>query len=253
MQQVKFEIISNLPLTTDIFRMWLRAGSQEALTALQACKAGQFINLAVEGCFLRRPISICDIDSDRLCIVYKTIGKGTTILSQMQPAQQIDVLLPLGNGFCIEAAGDQPVLVGGGVGVPPMLLLAKQLIKRCKQVDVVLGFNTDRDIILADDFGSLGCNVVIATADGSAGHKGFVTDALRTINANQQNTYFYSCGPKPMLRALQEQLTIDGQMSMEERMGCGFGACMGCTCKTTKGTKQVCTDGPVFLKEELIF
>lgn len=245
-----FEILSNEGLTADVQRMWLGACCPEAAQAIAAIRPGQFVNVAVEGCYLRRPISICDVAEERLCIVYKVVGEGTARLKAMASGERLNVLLPLGNGFDLAAAGERPLLAGGGVGVPPLLLLAKRLKAEGREVDVVLGFNTACEIILAEDFRAAGCNVTIATVDGSEGCKGFVTDA---IGSDDANSYFYACGPRPMLRALQKHLTIAGQMSMEERMGCGFGACMGCTCKTAGGTKQVCTHGPVFLKEEIIF
>ncbi len=250
MQQVTLKILSNTPLTKDIYRMWLSAEGEESFAAIQQTVAGQFMNIAVSGCYLRRPISICDIDDNKICIVYKVIGKGTAAISKMQRGESLDVLLPLGNGFDLTTAGSRPMLVGGGVGVPPLLMLAKQLRLQGKEVDTVLGFNTKEDIILADEFRQAGCNVFITTVDGTEGQRGFVTDALKGII--QHTTYFYACGPIPMLRALNSTMTIPSQLSVEERMGCGFGLCMGCTCKTTAGAKQVCTDGPVFKTDEII-
>lgn len=252
MQQLKLDILSNTELTSDVSRMWLEGRSEEAKRAIAAIRPGQFVNIAIEGCYLRRPISVCDAADDRLCIVYKVVGEGTARLKTLAPGAQLDMLLPLGNGFDLTASGERPLLVGGGVGVPPLLLLAKRLKAEGRSVDVVLGFNTAKEIILAEEFRAAGCQVTIATVDGSEGCKGFVTDAIELAGARNSNTFFYACGPKPMLRALQK-LSIGGQISMEERMGCGFGACMGCTCKTSKGTKQVCTDGPVFLKDDIIF
>ena len=253
MRQEKLDILSNEQLTSDIFRMWLTSDKEDVRATFKEIKAGQFINIAIEGCYLRRPISICDLDDKRICIVYKVVGKGTKILSEMQPTESLDVLLPLGNGFDLEFSGERPLLIGGGVGVPPLLLLAKHLISQGKLVDVILGFNKRQDIILENEFRDLGCQLTIATVDGSVGNKGFVTDAIKIINANNNNSCFYACGPMPMLRALHKELTIDGQMSLEERMGCGFGVCVGCTCNTKNGWKQVCTDGPVFNNNELIF
>ena len=247
-----FKILSNTELTPDVSRMWLSAGDDEARHAIGGIRPGQFVNIAIEGCYLRRPISVCDVTDDRLCIVYKVVGEGTARLKSMQAGEKLNVLLPLGNGFDLAAAGERPLLVGGGVGVPPLLLLAKRLKTEGREVDVVLGFNTAKEIILADEFRTAGCRVTIATVDGSEGCKGFVTDAIAHIGGEGSNTFFYACGPRPMLRALQ-RLSIGGQISMEERMGCGFGACMGCTCKTARGTKQVCTDGPVFHKDDIIF
>ena len=245
-----FEILSNEELTADVSRMWLGGCCDGSLKAIAAIRQGQFVNIAIEGCYLRRPISVCDVGEGRFCIVYKAVGEGTARLRAMSAGEKLNVLLPLGNGFDLTTAGDRPLLVGGGVGVPPLLLLAKRLKADGKEVDVVLGFNNAREIILAEEFRAAGCNVTITTVDGSNGCKGFVTDVISAANTN---SYFYACGPRPMLRALQKHLTVAGQMSMEERMGCGFGACMGCTCKTAEGTKQVCTHGPVFLKDEIIF
>lgn len=253
MQQQKFNILSNTALTADVYRMWLEGGDAEARRAVGEIRAGQFVNIALEGCFLRRPVSICDAEDGRVCIVYKVVGEGTAMLKGMTSGMSLDLLLPLGNGFDLSAAGVRPLLIGGGVGVPPLLLLAKRLAERGIQADVILGFNSAAEIILAEEFRAAGCDVTIATADGSEGCKGFVTDAADLIGADRRNSYFYACGPKPMLRALQQRLSLAGEMSLEERMGCGFGVCMGCTCKTGKGSKQVCTDGPVFLKDDIIF
>lgn len=252
MQKIEFEILSNTELTAGISRMWLGVDDEEARRVIGTIRAGQFVNIALNGCYLRRPISVCDVEAGRLCIVYKVVGEGTAKLKGMPAGAQLEVLLPLGNGFDLSAAGERPLLVGGGVGVPPLLLLAKRLKAEGRDVDVVLGFNSSAEIILADDFRALGCRVAIATVDGSEGCKGFVTDAIAQLGAGSANSYFYACGPKAMLRALQ-QMSIPGEISMEERMGCGFGACMGCTCKTAGGTKQICTDGPVFRKDDIIF
>lgn len=249
MHQVKLKILSNTQLTEDIFRMWLSAENPNAFMAIQQTKAGQFMNIAIKGCYLRRPISICDIDDNKICIVYKVVGKGTAVMSAMQAGELLDVLLPLGNGFDLTPAGETPLLIGGGVGVPPMLMLAKRLLEQTEKVNVILGFNTKKDIILVNEFKQAGCNVTVTTADGSEGKKGFVTDAMSDI---QHISYYYACGPVPMLRALAGRLTAEGQLSMEERMGCGFGLCMGCTCQTHEGAKQICTDGPVFRSTDII-
>lgn len=253
MLQTKLDILSNEELTSDVCRMWLAGVGPDACRAIEGIRPGQFVNIALGGCYLRRPISVCDAGEGRICIVYKVVGEGTALLKGMKPGSQLDVLLPLGNGFDVSASGARPLLVGGGVGVPPLLLLAKRLADKGLRADVVLGFNSAGEIILADEFRAAGCNVTITTVDGSEGCKGFVTDAIRQLDADRNNTFFYACGPKPMLRALQQQMTISGELSMEERMGCGFGACMGCTCKTGHGPKQICVDGPVFRKEEIIF
>lgn len=251
MQKLKLDILSNTELTSDVSRMWLGSSDAGVRRVVAEVRPGQFANIAVSGCYLRRPISICDAAEGRICIVYKIVGEGTAKLKAMQAGEELDILLPLGNGFDVSLAGERPLLVGGGVGVPPLLLLAKRLIADGRNVDVVLGFNTAKEIILAEEFRAAGCSVTIATVDGSEGCKGFVTDAIRSLGAS--HSFFYACGPKPMLRALQKEMNIQGQISMEERMGCGFGACMGCTCKTAGGNRQVCIDGPVFAKDDIIF
>lgn len=249
MLRKNFKILSKENLTRDIVQMDLLCGDSGCPTVVP----GQFIDIALDGFYLRRPISICDAEGDRLRIVFKVVGSGTAFLKERQCGADVDVLFPLGNGFDISVSGGCPVLIGGGVGVPPLFLLARRLLEKTDKVGVVLGFNSKEDIILADDFRRIGCEVTVATVDGSEGAKGFVTDALRLLKANDRFSYFYACGPRAMLRALNNELSIPGEVSMEERMGCGFGACMGCTCKTTDGPRQVCTDGPVFKKEVIFF
>jgi len=242
MKQGFFEIIENIPLTDAVYQMTMR-GDTAAITA-----PGQFVNIKLEGLYLRRPISVCDLDGDKLTIVYKTVGKGTQLMSQMQSGQ-LDVLTGLGNGYDLTLAGDAPVLLGGGVGVPPMYLLAKRLIAMGKRVQVILGFNTKSEVFYEDAFKKLGCAVTVTTVDGSYGMKGFVTDALK----NMAYSYFYTCGPEPMLKAVYKASATSGQMSFEKRMGCGFGACMGCSCKTITGYKRICKEGPVMRKEEILW
>ena len=210
--------------------------------------SGQFVNIRIEGLYLRRPISVCDVENDTLTIIYKVVGEGTEALSQMQNGVELDVLTGLGNGYDTSKSGDRPLLIGGGVGVPPLYLLAKRLIAEKKRVSVILGFNTKDEIFLDDGFKALGCDVIITTVDGSLGVRGFVTDALC-----DGYTYFYTCGPEPMLRSVYEATATGGQFSFEERMGCGFGACMGCSCKTVTGYKRICRDGPVLEKEEILW
>ena len=243
MRQETFEIITNRALTANVFEM-VMAGDASAITA-----PGQFVNIRLEGLFLRRPISVCDVDGDRLTIIYKVVGKGTEQMSVMQPGRKLDVLTGLGNGYDLEKCGDRPLLVGGGVGVPPMYLLAKRLRAMGKSVSVILGFNTASEIFYEDMFKKLGCGTQVATVDGSYGIKGFVTDAMEGIDY----TYTCACGPEPMLKALYSASKTSGQYSFEERMGCGFGACMGCSCKTKYGNKRICKDGPVLEKEEIIW
>ena len=239
-KQTQFTILENAPLTASVYRMVLR-GDTSAITA-----PGQFVNIALDGKFLRRPISVCDYDASTLTLIYKVVGSGTAQLSAMGGGT-LDILTGLGNGYDISAAGDAPVLIGGGVGVPPMYRLAKDLTAMGKTVSVILGFNTGSEIFLREEFEALGCKVIVTTADGSVGLRGFVTDALKDMDYS----YFYACGPEPMLKAVYKASKAPGQMSFEERMGCGFGACMGCSCKTLTGYKRICKDGPVMKKEEI--
>ena len=243
MKQSIFTILSNSALTDSVYKMVLE-GDTSAITA-----AGQFVNIRLEGMFLRRPISVCDYNEQTLTIVYKVVGKGTEAMSIMTPGTELDILTGLGNGYDLSLSGDRPVLLGGGVGVPPMYNLAKKLISEGKKVYVILGFNTESEIFYEDEFKKLGCDVTVTTVDGSYGTKGFVTTALEGMDY----TYFYTCGPEPMLKAVYKASVTSGQMSFEERMGCGFGACMGCSCKTLTGSKRICKDGPVMKKEEILW
>ena len=242
MKQGLFEIIENTPLTANVYRMRLR-GDTSAIT-----RSGQFVNIKLDGFYLRRPISVCDRTEDTLTIIYKVVGKGTEAMAAM-PEGTLDVLTGLGNGYDLTCSGDRPILLGGGVGVPPMYLLAKDLIAEGKKVTVVLGFNTASEIFYEDEFRALGADVIVTTVDGSYGQKGFVTDAMKNIDY----TYFYTCGPEPMLKAIFSTSVTEGQLSFEERMGCGFGACMGCSCKTIYGNKRICKEGPVLRKEEILW
>ena len=242
MKQSIFEILSNVALTETVYKMVLR-GDTTAITA-----PGQFVNILLDGLFLRRPISVCDYDENTLTIVYKVVGKGTEAMSKMAVGEKLDVLTGLGNGYDTALAGGTPVLLGGGVGVPPLYNLAKKLLAEGRQVSVILGFNTADEIFYEKEFATLGCQVSVTTVDGSYGIKGFVTDALP-----EQYSYFYTCGPEPMLKAVYRAATTSGQMSFEERMGCGFGACMGCSCKTLTGYKRICKEGPVMKKEEILW
>ena len=242
MKQSIFTILSNTPLTDSVYKMVL-SGDTSAITA-----PGQFVNIQLTGKFLRRPISVCDYDETTLTIVYKVVGKGTEQMRHLGEGETLDILTGLGNGYDLSLSGSHPVLLGGGVGVPPLYHLAKKLIAQGKAVSVVLGFNTKSEIFYEEEFRRLGCDVTVATADGSYGKKGFVTDALP-----QDYTYFYTCGPEPMLKAVYRATSTSGQMSFEERMGCGFGACMGCSCKTLTGYKRICKDGPVMKKEEILW
>ncbi len=242
MKQSIFTIVSNTALTDSVFKMVL-TGDTSAITA-----PGQFVNIQLSGQFLRRPISVCDYDKDTLTLVYKVVGKGTEMMSAMGPDMQLDILTGLGNGYDLSCAGDAPLLIGGGVGVPPLYNLAKKLLNMGKKVSVILGFNTKSEIFYEEEFKKLGCQVSVTTVDGSYGIKGFVTDALP-----EHYSHFYTCGPEPMLKAVYRSTCTSGQMSFEERMGCGFGACMGCSCKTLTGNKRICKEGPVMRKEEILW
>ncbi len=237
-----FKILENSLIAKDVYKMVLE-GDTSKITA-----PGQFVNIKLDGKFLRRPISVCDCEGDTLTLIYKVVGRGTEILSGMSAGKKLDVLTGLGNGYDLSTSGENPVLLGGGVGVPPLYLLAKELIAQGKKVSVVLGFNTADEVFYANEFAALGADVTVTTADGSLGVKGFVTDALP-----ENYSYFYTCGPEPMLRAVYKKTATSGQMSFEERMGCGFGACMGCSCKTVTGYKRICKDGPVLRKEEILW
>lgn len=243
MKQSIFKIIENTQLTATVFKMKLQGDVSEITSP------GQFVNIKLQGLFLRRPISVCDSENGILTLIYKVVGKGTEQMSEMTEGEELDVLTGLGNGYNTEISGENPVLLGGGVGVPPLYMLAKKLIAEGKKVTVILGFNTKEEIFCEEDFKTLGADVIVATADGSYGVKGFVTDALKDVDY----TYFYTCGPEPMLKALYKATSTSGQFSFEERMGCGFGACMGCSCKTITGYKRICKDGPVLEKEEILW
>lgn len=242
MKQSIFTITENIPLTASVYRMVL-TGDTSHITG-----PGQFVNILLDGLYLRRPISVCDCQGDTLTLVYKVVGKGTAQMSAMTPGQTLDVLTGLGNGYDMAKAGNRPLLLGGGVGVPPLYMLARLLREQGKAVSVVLGFNTKSEIFYEQAFKDLGCEVTVTTADGTAGVKGFVTDAMPA-----DYSYFYTCGPEPMLRAVYKAAATSGQFSFEERMGCGFGACMGCSCKTITGYKRICKDGPVLEKEEILW
>lgn len=244
MKQSKFRIIKNEPLTNTVYRMVLE-GDTSAIT-----KAGQFLDIKIDGLFLRRPISVCDYDEKTITILYKVVGIGTQAMEKMTPSSHLDILTGLGNGYETAKSGSCPLLIGGGVGVPPMYRLAKNLLAEGKTPLVILGFNTKDEAFYIEEFKQLGLTVRVATADGSLGTKGFVTDIVKTLS---DYTYFYTCGPEPMLKALAECTTTSGQLSFEERMGCGFGACMGCSCQTKYGNKRICKDGPVLEKEEIIW
>ena len=242
MKQEILTIMENVPVTGSVYRMRLEGAELEAQTP------GGCVNIRLDGLFLRRPISVFDSAPGSLTILYKVVGKGTEQMSGMKAGETLDVLTGLGNGYDLAKAGDHPLLLGGGVGVPPLYLLAKQLIAAGKKVSAVLGFNTAAEVFGEAEFRALGCDVTVTTADGSYGVKGFVTDALP-----EEYSYFYTCGPEPMLKAVYRAAKTSGQFSFEERMGCGFGACMGCSCKTITGYKRICREGPVLEKEEILW
>ena len=241
-KQNDYKILSNIPLTKDVYQMIL-CGDTQYITA-----PGQFINIQLEGKFLRRPISVCDYDDKTITVIYKIVGEGTEQLKEMSEGQTLNLLTGLGNGYDISKS-TKPLLIGGGVGVPPMYNLAKSLINDGQKPCVVLGFNTKDEIFYENEFKQLGCETYVTTVDGSYGIKGFVTDAMKDLDYD----YFYTCGPLPMFKAVYNATETSGQFSFEERMGCGFGACMGCSCKTKYGNKRICKDGPVLVKEEIIW
>ena len=241
MKQTIFTITENTALTATVYKMVL-AGDTDGITT------GQFVNILLDGLYLRRPISVCDCADGALTLLYKVVGKGTAQMAAMTAGQTLDVLTGLGNGYDLSKAGDHPLLLGGGVGVPPLYMAARLLREQGKAVSVVLGFNTADEVFYEQEFKDLGCDVTVTTADGSHGVKGFVTDALPA-----DYSYFYTCGPEPMLKAVYRATVTSGQFSFEERMGCGFGACMGCSCKVITGYKRICKDGPVLEKEEILW
>ncbi len=239
-----YTVTSNTALTKNVYKMTLAGDTSDIASP------GQFVNIALDGLYLRRPISVCDCRGDEITIVYKVVGKGTEQMSRLAPGAELDILTGLGNGYDLSRGGDRPLLIGGGVGVPPMYWLCRELISRGAQPTVILGFNSRDEIFFEDEFKAFGARVLVSTADGSYGVKGFVTDAMRYVDGY---TFVYTCGPQPMLKAVYDNCLSGGQFSFEERMGCGFGACMGCSCKTKYGSKRICRDGPVLDKEEIIW
>jgi len=236
-------VMENRPIAASVYKMTLR-GDTAAITA-----PGQFVNLKLDGEFLRRPISVCDVEGDTLTLIYKVVGEGTKKMSCYETGREIDLLSGLGNGYDTAKSGERPLLLGGGVGVPPMYLLCRKLVAEGKNPTVILGFNSAPDVFYEEEFRALGVTVLVTTADGSYGIKGFVTDAMKGV----EYTHFYTCGPEPMLKAVHAASVTDGQLSFEERMGCGFGACMGCSCKTLTGYKRICKEGPVMAKGEILW
>ena len=239
-----YTVLSNDNIAESIFKMVLH-GDTGAFS-----RPGQFLNIKLDGLFLRRPISVCDYEADKITIIYKVVGQGTEKMAELKPGESLDILTGLGNGFDTSLSGNAPLLIGGGVGVPPMYGLCKSLVSEGKKPSVILGFNKKSEIFCKEEFERLGADVYITTVDGSVGTKGFVTDVMKNLNYS----FFYTCGPMPMFRAIENVAVTSGQYSFEERMGCGFGACMGCSCKTlTGGYKRICKDGPVMMREEILW
>ena len=243
MKQGIYTITENTRLAEGIYRMVL-SGDTSDCTA-----SGQFINIKLEGYYLRRPISVCDWDESSITIIYKVLGNGTEMMTTLPVGTELDVLTGLGNGYDLSKSGEKPLLIGGGVGIPPLYNACKKLVAEGKKPTVILGFNSSADMFYVDEFKALGAEVLITSADGSIGLKGFVTDAMKELDY----TYFYTCGPTAMLKAIDAIAKTSGELSFEERMGCGFGACMGCSCKTKYGNKRICKDGPVLVREEIIW
>lgn len=243
MKQSIFEVKANTKIAENTYKMVL-GGDCSGITA-----AGQFVNIKLDGFFLRRPISVCDYNDNELTLIYKVVGKGTEYMAELGSGEKLDILTGLGNGYDLSKSGNEPVLIGGGAGVPPMYNLCRKLVAEGKKPQVILGFNKENELFFENEFKALGAEVTVTTADGSYGMKGFVTDALK----NMKYTYIYSCGPEPMLKAIYNTAETSGQLSFEERMGCGFGACMGCSCATKYGNKRICKDGPVLEMEEIIW
>lgn len=242
MKQGIFEVITNEQIAVNTYKLVLAGDADETV------KAGTFVNIRLDGFYLRRPISVCNAENGKLTLIYKVVGKGTEKLSHEVPGAELDLLTELGNGYDLAASGDRPLLLGGGAGVPPMYLLCRRLVAKGKKVTACLGFNTRSEVFFEREFLDLGAEVLISTADGSYGKKGYVTDILP-----DSYSYFYACGPEPMLKAVYRATVTSGEFSFEERMGCGFGACMGCSCKTLTGYKRICKDGPVLKKEEILW
>ncbi len=243
MKQSIFEVKANIKIAENTYKMVL-GGDCSGITA-----SGQFVNIKLDGFFLRRPISVCDYNDNELTLIYKVVGKGTEYMAELGAGEKLDILTGLGNGYDLSKSGNEPVLIGGGAGVPPMYNLCRKLVAEGKKPKVILGFNKENEVFFENEFKALGAEVTVTTSDGSYGMKGFVTDALK----NMKYTYIYSCGPEPMLKAIYNTAETSGQLSFEERMGCGFGACMGCSCATKYGNKRICKDGPVLEMEEIIW
>ena len=243
MKSVIFELVKNEKIAKNTY-LWVLSGDISDITA-----PGQFVNIKLDGFYLRRPISVADAMDGKLTLIFKAVGEGTEKMAKMLPGEKLDILSGLGNGYNKETSGNAPLLIGGGAGVPPMYMLCRELVAEGKKPTVILGFGSSDEVFFKEEFEALGASVIVATADGTEGVRGFVTDAMDGV----KYSYFYTCGPEPMLKAVYEKSSSSGQFSFEERMGCGFGACMGCSCKTKYGNKRICRDGPVLVKEEIIW
>lgn len=243
MERIFPKVTGNSKIAENTYEMRL-SGDFSSITA-----PGQFVNFAVEGCYLRRPISVCDVENGIMTVVYKTVGKGTEIMSRICSGETMDVLSGLGNGYDVAAGGSRPLLIGGGAGVPPMYMLCKALVRAGARPVAVLGFNSSKEVFYEAEFKAAGAETYVTTVDGSYGIKGYVTDIIEKLDY----TYFYACGPEAMFKAVEKTVKSDGEYSFEERMGCGFGACMGCSCKTKYGSKRICKDGPVLKRGEIIW
>ena len=243
LKDVILTLLSNKKIAKNTYE-WVLSGDTSDISA-----SGQFVNIKLDGLFLRRPISVCDCDDDRLTLIFKAVGEGTEKMAKAAPGEKFSVLMGLGNGYDLSLSGNTPLLIGGGAGIPPMYMLAKKLIAEGKAPTVILGFGSSEEVFYKDEFEAIGAKVLVTTVDGSFGIRGFVTNAMEGLDYS----YFYTCGPEPMLKAVYDSSKTSGQFSFEERMGCGFGACMGCTCKTKYGNKRICREGPVLVKEEIIW
>ena len=243
MKDVLFELVSNKRIAKNTYE-WVMRGDTSDITA-----PGQFVNIKLDGFYLRRPISVCDAGDNTLTIIFKAVGDGTEKMAKSKVGESFLTLSGLGNGYNLAASGDKPLLIGGGAGVPPMYMLAKELVKEGKMPTVILGFGSSDEVFYKEEFEAIGARALVTTVDGTEGIRGFVTDAMTGLDY----TYFYTCGPEPMLKAVYNASETSGEFSFEERMGCGFGACMGCSCKTKYGNKRICRDGPVLTKEEIIW
>jgi len=241
---MKYKIINHTQLTENVFKLIIEGNTSTVK------RAGQFVNIQIDNFYLRRPISVCDYDDNTITLIYKILGEGTEALSKYRVGDYLDLLVGLGNGFNVDAECQKPLVIGGGVGVPPLYNLTKKLLEKGKNPTLVICFNTEKEIFLYNEFKNLGLNVFVATLDGSFGTKGYFSNVIKENCLNYD--YYYACGNLPMIKNIHSFMQVEGQISFEERMGCGFGGCMGCSIKTRNGYKKVCTD-TVLLSNEVIF